>query len=727
MKKIHFVFLIALIAGCSSFSQTNQPYIGYVYPAGGERGTTINVIIGGQNLRGTKEVYFSSNGISGEILGYQGPSGLLNPLQEEKLRRLLKEIRDKRSGRKIEEETLTETEKKVTLPDIPDLRDLEKKSPKELNQIYEKYLNRENKPKPPMAEEVQLRIKIDQNVLPGNYEISLKTSSGLTNPVVFQVGQFNEFCCTYNQHRYDKERVERDTEILQIPVVLNGRILPGKVNRFTLGLKKGQNILIVTQARSLVPYLADGVPGWFQAVVALYDKNWKEVCFSDDYYFQPDPVCRYTVPEDGLYFLEIRDSIYRGREDFVYRIYVLEENDANKNFPFFTSPMDGLERNLAALPETVKNLPQLIETEQKIQSSQQVFLPVLIKGCINFPGDIDQYRFYGKKGEVIAIEVYGRRIGSPIDSLIRLKNQIGQTISWNDDIKQDIESGLLTHHSDSYLLTTLPSTGTYTVEIIDAQTHGGKEYMYLLRISKPLPDFTLVVSPAHLNIPGDGVAVIDVYAARKDGFDSDIELNLKNPPEGFVLDGARIPAGKSSIRLTMRAPSKYAGQIFPVEIEGRSKINGKELVRSAKPAQEMMQAFAYTHLVPSEKMIVSVIRGRFRAIKTQIPPEGLKIPAGGSTNIPCFLETWFRPSSPLSISFELKNPPEGIRIKDVSFENGKYLITIEADKKLQGYKDNLIIEVIEETTMMAGKVISQKRKTPVGFLPAIPVEVVKIE
>jgi hypothetical protein len=31
-------------------------------------------------------------------------------------------------------------------------------------------------------------------------------------------------------------------------------------------------------------------------------------------------VIYYEVPEDGQYVVEIRDSIYRGREDFVYRI-----------------------------------------------------------------------------------------------------------------------------------------------------------------------------------------------------------------------------------------------------------------------------------------------------------------------------------------------------------------------------------------------------------------------
>ena len=44
----------------------------------------------------------------------------------------------------------------------------------------------------------------------------------------------------------------------------------------------------------------------------------------------------YEIPEDGEYVVEIKDSIYRGREDFVYRITLGE-------LPFVTSifPLGG--------------------------------------------------------------------------------------------------------------------------------------------------------------------------------------------------------------------------------------------------------------------------------------------------------------------------------------------------------------------------------------------------
>ncbi len=86
----------------------------------------------------------------------------------------------------------------------------------------------------------------------------------------------------------------------------------------------------------MIPYIADAVPGWFQPVLALYDADGKEVAYDDDYRFKPDPTILFEVPKDGEYVLAITDAIYRGREDFVYRVTIGE-------LPFVTSifPLGG--------------------------------------------------------------------------------------------------------------------------------------------------------------------------------------------------------------------------------------------------------------------------------------------------------------------------------------------------------------------------------------------------
>ena len=134
-------------------------------------------------------------------------------------------------------------------------------------------------------------------------------------------------------------RKRPDDEVEQritVPCTVNGQIASGEVNRYRFEARKGQRLVISTQARQLIPYIADAVPGWFQPVLTLYDADGKEVAYDDDYRFKPDPVILYEVPKDGEYVLTITDAIYRGREDFVYRVTIGE-------LPFVTSifPLGG--------------------------------------------------------------------------------------------------------------------------------------------------------------------------------------------------------------------------------------------------------------------------------------------------------------------------------------------------------------------------------------------------
>ena len=77
------------------------------------------------------------------------------------------------------------------------------------------------------------------------------------------------------------------------------------------------------QAQQLVPFIADAVPGWFQAVLTLYDSSGKIVAYVDDFRFHPDPVLIYKVERDGEYSASrSRMPVFRGREDFVYRLTI---------------------------------------------------------------------------------------------------------------------------------------------------------------------------------------------------------------------------------------------------------------------------------------------------------------------------------------------------------------------------------------------------------------------
>ena len=265
-----------------------------------------------------------------------------------------------------------------------------------------------------------------------------------------------------------------------------------------------------------MPYLADAVPGWFQATVTLYDSQGKEVAYDDDYRFHPDPVLFYKIPEDGQYMLEIKDAIYRGREDFVYRITIGE-------LPFVTSifPLGGPAGPKTTVQLTGWNLRQTADVgyhgqdvgrhRSSVRTGNRA--PTACHSpstrcpeCRKEPNDrnkppaghasgdrqradrpagrLGRVSFEGHAGDQVIGGGYARRLDSPLDSVLELTDAAGKRLAFNDD-HEDKADALNTHHADSLVNFTLPADGTYFVRLGDAQKQGGPEYAYRVPVSPP--------------------------------------------------------------------------------------------------------------------------------------------------------------------------------------------------------------------------------------------------
>lgn len=803
-----FVALTLCVATAWGQSNKREPHIGYLYPGGGQQGSVVQITAGGQFLTGATNVYVSGEGVRASVIRYIRPLRNLQKQQRVLLQKRLKEVRDKclaelsgknRAAIPVKKKFIkkaadkpgvppqdslrrkkkdTAKTEEVKLPEHPLLYDLENKSLRELahitNVIFfprnKQQLNRQ------LAEMVLIEITIEPDAAPGNRELRIGTRTGLTNPMVFQVGQFPEIreLEPNNRKAYtEMPNLPRGTKVpkdkpIELPALLNGQIMPGDVDRFRFRARQGQPLVMEVQARSLIPYLADAVPGWFQATLALYDANGKEVAFADDYRFNPDPVLFYKIPEDAEYELEIRDSIYRGREDFVYRIAVGEQPFITQTFPLGgkvgvktvasvagwnlprtrlpldTQPGDDCIRQTAyrkgkrlsnSIPYAVDTLPECEESESNdtTKDAQQIELPKIINGRIDRPGDVDVFQFKGRAGDEVVAEVYSRRLNSPLDSLLRLTDAAGNVLEWNDDhmikdehLHKDM-MGLVTHHADSYLLAELPKNGTYYVHLADAQHHGGQAYSYRLHIAPPQPDFALRVTPSSLSVRAGGIVAVCVHALRKDGYDGEIEIVLKNAPTGFELNGGRIPAGSDRVRMTLTAPPKAPDEPVALQLEGRARIGGQTVSHPVVPSEDMMQAFLYRHLVPTQELLVAVQKSRWRVPGVELAGRGLvRIPAGGTARV--LMKTPRRPVLK-EMQLELNEPPEGLTLHDVTVVPEGLAFRLKADKDAMqtGFADNLIVEAFREFTpkQQEGKPAPQKRRISMGVFPAIPIEIVQ--
>jgi len=376
----------------------------------------------------------------------------------------------------------------------------------------------------------------------------------------------------------------------------------------------------------------------------------------------------------------------------------------------------------------VNALPERIENEQNdtIKQAQLITLPQIINGRIEKPQDTDVFRFSGRNGQRIVVEVDARKLHSPLDSLVRITDESGKVLALNDD-NSDKNIGLLTHNADSYLLTTLSKDGIYFVHISDSGNHGGDSFAYRLRISEPKPDFMLFISPSSINVSPAETVPLYVQALRKDGFDGEIDIILEDV-SGFSLSGGKILSGQDKIRLTLTtALPRPLPQPVLLKIKGRANINGTIVTRNAIPAEDMMQAFFYRHLVPSEQLLAAVINSRpRRQFFERIGPDIVEIPSGKNAFV------WMRlPSNPAmrGIQLELSEPPAGISLQDVNSTPGELTFKISADANTlkQGFSDNLIIQAFNETVTKtrADPNKLQTVRNFVGVLPAIPFQIIQ--
>jgi hypothetical protein len=110
------------------------------------------------------------------------------------------------------------------------------------------------------------------------------------------------------------------------------------------------------------------------------------------------------------------------------------------------------------------------EANDGFRQAQPIQLPQIIDGQIHGDRNVDVFSFKVAKSTKVVIEVFARRHGSGLDSLLTLYDARGSIIAVNDDQKDT---------TDSRLEQTVPP-GRYFIGLQDAHDHGGPTHPYRL-------------------------------------------------------------------------------------------------------------------------------------------------------------------------------------------------------------------------------------------------------
>ncbi len=628
----------------------NEPRAGYSFPAGAPRGSTVEVQVGGRFLQGASAAFVSGPGVTATVRSYSRP---LTPKERQELRDLVQKLEPQRRDGSLDaagREQLADAKAKLAA------------SPRQpMN--------------PQLAETVVLTITVAADAPTGPRDLRLQTAAGLGNPLRFVIGDGRTARETEpNEQQGDAQAAAA------LPVTVDGQLMPGDVDRFRVQLQQGQRLVAAVQARALMPYLADAVPGWCQATLAVRDVDGHELAFADDYRFDPDPRLEFDVPADGSYEVEVRDALSRGREDFVYRLSLHTTVPGSTAASTVTAPLPTGPYVPIAEREPNDSLPTALP----------IVLPALVIGRIERPGDVDVFTFEGRPGQTFVAEVEARRLGSPLDAVIKLLDPRGRELARCDD-HVDLGAGLVTHQADAYVSAKLATAGSHQLVVRDLQGKGGQQHTYRLRIGPPTPDFALRVVPSQVNLRRNSAAVLTVHALRRDGFAGEISLSLLDAA-GFHLGGGVVPAGQDRVQVTLSPPDTPAATPVELVLQGTATIGRQQVTHQAVPAEDMMQAFAWHHLVPSAQLLALAERagnGIGRLVRKDEAP--IRLRPGGTTEA-VFNLAGARRTFAASIDCTLRDPPAGITVAGTRLERDGFHVVLQADKTVaRGLTGNLIL------------------------------------
>lgn len=664
------------------------PNLSFVYPAGARQGTTVQVAVSGVNVLTATGIRITGGGVTGKVL----------PIKKGEVTKA-----DKKKKTKTSEDRDEQT--------------------------------------------IRILLTIAPDAKPGVRELRIITPAGISNRHRFRIGQLPEVAETEpNSLKTQAQKLPA------LPVVVNGQILSSDVDIFRFKAKAGQTIVCEAQAQGILPFIADAVPGWFQAVLTLYDAKGTELAYVDDFRFRPDPVLIHKIPADGEYLIEIKDAVYRGRDDFVYRLTLGTPPYLTDVYPLgakrgSTAKVTLFGANLPApslsialpangpvlrpvsvthgravsnvVPFAAGDLPESAETEPNDTTAKpnRIKVPVTVNGRIQRPGDVDIFAITVKAKQKLIVDVRARRLGSPLDSIVAILNSSGRRLVENDDTIDKADQ-FITHHADSRLVYTFGAAGEYFVRIGDVQGMGGQEYAYRLTVAPPRPNFALRVLPDNPHISPGNTAVLTADAVRIDGFGGRIDLVLNNLPKGFVVSGMAVPAGQSEVRFTVTAPPGAPVGLLRPKLTGTAKIGTHTVTREAVPSEQVLQAFILKHRLPTSEFLLSVVPPAPFALSISpapAPGKVIEIPVKGEAKFVVKVRRGKNGAGAIRLAAD--TPPRYVTVKTTSLAAGKNeaTITIRLGTQLKpGFMQNIII---------CGK-LKIGKETVTAYAPAIPIKVV---
>lgn len=230
------------------------------------------------------------------------------------------------------------------------------------------------------------------------------------------------------------------------------------------------------------------------------------------------------------------------------------------------------------VPFDASDLPEATEAEPNDEAAkpQKFTAPGVVNGRIGTPKDIDRFKFKSDKDQKFVCEVAASRYGSKLDALLILTDTNNTVLVQNDDA-----SG-----ADARFEFDAKKDAEYILSLRDLTQRGGERFGYRLSVRPPTAgagaSFAARFLPDTLRIHREGMAKVRCEVIRAGGFDGPVRFAFADLPTGVYGESLLLPNGPASGLLLLTATKDAPLGSFPLRLTATATIAGKSVTLPAE-------------------------------------------------------------------------------------------------------------------------------------------------
>jgi hypothetical protein len=528
---------------------------------------------------------------------------------------------------------------------------------------------------------VQARLKILPESSLGEHHLRLRTATGLSELRTFLVGPYPVV------EEVEPNNFPTNAQKVTLNTTVAGVIKAEDVDCFAVTLKKGQRLSAEVEGIRLGRTL-------FDPRLAVLDPDGAVLADVDDTWLaMQDPFFSLVAPKDGTYILRLREASYGGGNDCHYRLHIGSFPRPVSVFPlggragrtvkltFFSeatgdfsqtvklpgkpedrfgvfAELDGLSAptpnwvRVSEFPNVLAVSPNQDREHATVTDRQP---PLALNGILSKKGQEDWFRFPAVKATPLELEVYARRLRSPLDSVLQVFDAEGREIASNDDAAG----------ADSSLKFTPSETTNYFVRIRDTLGQGGTEFVYRLEITPARPGLSLKIPEVARNdtqsrqfiaVPR-GNRFATLISAKRSNFGSELDFSIKDLPAGVTLHADRMAKNIDAMPLVFEAAPDAPLGVKLLDLAATGTNGAETVVGRFRQDVELVQGppnNASYYATSVDTLCVAVTREapfHLRIVEPKVP-----LVQGGSMRLEVVVERTAGFDEPISLQM-VWNPP----------------------------------------------------------------------